>query len=73
MQVPATDPKTVDRIRTAIRNEAPVTEIIRNYRKDGTPFWNRLTIAPIRDEAGRLTNYAGFQEDALLNARRLQY
>lgn len=58
-----TDPETVDRIRTAIENEEPITEIIRNYRRDGTPFWNRLTIAPITDEAGRLANYAGFQEN----------
>ena len=72
MQGPATDSETVDRIRTAIRNEEPITEIIRNYRKDGTPFWNRLTIAPIRDEAGRLTNYAGFQEDVTEYVNRSQ-
>jgi len=72
MQGPATDPETVDRIRTAIRNEAPITEIIRNYRKDGTPFWNRLTIAPIRDESGRLMNYAGFQEDVSEYVNRSQ-
>ncbi|WP_253739040.1 PAS domain S-box protein [Halohasta salina] len=63
MQGPGTDRDTVDRIRTAIQDEEPITEIIRNYRRDGTPFWNRLTIAPITDEAGRLTNYVGFQED----------
>lgn len=72
MQGPATEPETVDRIRRAIRNEEPITEIIRNYRKDGTPFWNRLTIAPIRDETGRLTNYAGFQEDVTEYVNRSQ-
>lgn len=72
MQGPATDPETVERIRTAIKNEEQITEIIRNYRKDGTPFWNRLTIAPISDEAGRLTNYVGFQEDVTEYVNRSQ-
>ena len=72
MQGPGTDPATVDRIRTAIRDEESITEIIRNYRQDGTPFWNRLTIAPIRDEAGHLTNYVGFQEDVTDYVKRNQ-
>ncbi len=72
MQGPSTDPTTVDRIRRAIRDEEPITEIVRNYRQDGTPFWNRLTIAPINDEAGRLTNYVGFQEDVTDYVKRNQ-
>lgn len=63
MQGPDTDPETVDRIRAAIDNEESITQIIRNYRKNGTPFCNRLTISPITDKAERLTNYVGFQED----------
>ena len=63
MQGEGTDPERVARIRQAIADEEPVTEIIRNYRKDDTTFWNRLTIAPITDETGELTNYVGFQED----------
>jgi PAS domain S-box-containing protein len=63
LQGEATDAATIARIRQAIENEVPVTEILKNYRKNGTGFWNRLTIAPIYDEAGELTNYVGFQED----------
>lgn len=36
---------------------------IRNYRKDGTSFWNRIGIAPVTDDDGTLTNFIGFQED----------
>ena len=56
-----TDP--VERLRTAIDAAEPVSVELRNYRKDGTEFWNRVTVAPIRDPNGELTHYVGFQED----------
>jgi hypothetical protein len=37
--------------------------VIRNYRKDGTLFWNELSIYPVRDEEGRMTNFVGVQND----------
>lgn len=57
------DEATVAEIRQAIDAEEPITTEIRNYRKDGTMFWNRLTITPIEDETGTVTHYLGFQED----------
>lgn len=36
---------------------------IRNYRKDGTLFWNELHISPIRNAEGKVTNYVGVQND----------
>jgi PAS domain S-box-containing protein len=50
-------------MREAIADEEPVTVELRNYRKDGAPFWNRVTVAPIEDDEGRVTNFVGFQED----------
>lgn len=47
LQGPETDPETVDRLRRAVRNGEQITTDIRNYRADGTPFWNRLLIAPL--------------------------
>jgi len=38
------------------------------YRKDGTPFWNELTVSPVRDEHGRLTHFIGVTRD--ITARR---
>ncbi|MEF8774496.1 MAG: PAS domain S-box protein, partial [Halobacteriales archaeon] len=46
----------------AVDEEEPVTVELRNYRKDGTEFWNQVTIAPIRDD-GEVTHYVGFQMD----------
>ncbi|MEL5849091.1 MAG: EAL domain-containing protein [Candidatus Igneacidithiobacillus chanchocoensis] len=36
---------------------------ILNYRKDGSSFWNHLTITPIRDHHGRVVQYAAVQRD----------
>ena len=40
-----------------------MTVELQNYRKDGTQFWNRVTIAPVYDDNGELSNYVGFQQD----------
>lgn len=72
MQGDETDSDTVATIRQAIDAEETVNETIRNYRKDGTPFWNRVTIAPVTDETGNLTNWVGFQEDVTDRIEREQ-
>jgi signal transduction histidine kinase len=51
-------------MREAIDDGESVQVTIRNYRKDGTRFWNEITLAPIQDEDGEIRHYAGFQQDA---------
>jgi PAS domain S-box-containing protein len=63
LQGPATDPATVDLLRRAIREQREVTVQLINYRKNGTPFWNRLSITPVRDQAGLVTHLIGVQSD----------
>jgi PAS domain S-box-containing protein len=63
LQGEKTDPETIEEIRTSIREERPCSVEILNYRKDGTTFWNGLSITPIRDESGRVTNFLGIQSD----------
>ena len=63
LQGPDTDEESVDELREAIEAEEPTTVELLNYRKDGTEFWNRVSVAPIRDEDGRVTEWVGFQED----------
>jgi diguanylate cyclase (GGDEF)-like protein len=36
---------------------------LRNYRKDGSLFWNELSLSPIYSAAGELTHYIGMQRD----------
>lgn len=50
-------------IRKAIRNNLPCRETIRNYRKDGSSFWNELSITPAFNEADQLTYFIGIQKD----------
>ncbi|WP_367175348.1 PAS domain S-box protein [Haloarcula rubripromontorii] len=63
LQGEATESESVDAMRTAIDEEEPVSVELRNYRKDGTMFWNQVTIAPVRDDDGTVVNYVGFQQD----------
>ncbi|GCF12273.1 hypothetical protein Harman_02080 [Haloarcula mannanilytica] len=63
LQGEETEPEPVDAMRTAIEAEEPVSVELRNYRKDGTMFWNQVSIAPVRDDDGTVVNYVGFQQD----------
>jgi len=58
-----TDPDRVADIRAAITAREPVSTELRNYRKDGSEFWNHLEIAPVKDGAGEVVNWVGFQQD----------
>lgn len=59
-------------IREAIDEAQPVSVELRNYRKDGTQFWARVSIAPVRDDSDTVTNYVWFQEDVSERKEREQ-
>ncbi|MEI8156610.1 MAG: 7TM diverse intracellular signaling domain-containing protein [Burkholderiales bacterium] len=63
LQGPDTDPQTVQRIRTALDAAQPFHGEILNYRKDGTSFWNELSIVPVFDAVGALSQFVGVQRD----------
>lgn len=63
LQGEGSDKAAVARIREAIRDGRFCKEELRNYRKDGTPFWNELSIAPVKDDNGKLTHFVGVQTD----------
>jgi PAS domain S-box-containing protein len=69
LQGPDTDPEAVEEIRTAIREQRPCLVEILNYRRDGTTFWNRLSITPVRDSAGTVTHFIGIQSDVTKRRR----
>ncbi len=58
-----TDPAAVRRIHDALHAGSGCRVTLLNYRKDGSPFWNELTIAPILNAAGALTHFVGIQHD----------
>ncbi|KAK7257749.1 hypothetical protein RIF29_31961 [Crotalaria pallida] len=56
-----TDQKEVAKIREALQTGTSYCGRLLNYKKDGTPFWNLLTIAPIKDDHGKLLKFIGMQ------------
>jgi len=69
LQGPETDAAAVAEIRAALAEHRECLVEILNYRKDGTTFWNRLSITPVRDESGEVTHFIGIQSDVTI--RRL--
>ncbi|HEY9829028.1 MAG TPA: adenylate/guanylate cyclase domain-containing protein [Stenomitos sp.] len=63
LQGKKTKQPAVDKLRAAIKAGEHCTVNLLNYRKDGTPFWNELTISPIYDEENHLTHFVGIQAD----------
>ena len=72
LQGEATREERVADLREAIDAEEPISVELRNYRKNGELFWNRVTIAPVRDDEGAVTNFIGFQEDITERKQREQ-
>jgi PAS domain S-box-containing protein len=57
------DQPELDRLREAIRKGEPVEVTLRNYRRNGEMFYNRLVVKPLFDEKGRVVYYLGVQYD----------
>ncbi len=72
LQGERTQPEKVDALRTGVENQEPTSVELLNYRKDGTEFWNRVTVAPVHDDTGQLINYVGFQQDVTEQKRNQQ-
>jgi PAS domain S-box-containing protein len=65
------DQPALDELRKAITEERECRVVLRNYRKDGTPFWNELYVSPVHDEEGTLTNFVSVQND-ITQRRRVE-
>jgi two-component system sensor kinase FixL len=63
LQGDETDPTAVAELRQAIEEAREYTVVLKNYRKDGSAYWNEITVSPIRDVAGEVTHFLGFQND----------
>ncbi|RUR31898.1 PAS domain-containing protein [Vreelandella nanhaiensis] len=57
------DQEALNNIRDALKNLRPCREVLRNYRKDGTMFWNELSMTPVFDESENLMYFIGVQKD----------
>ena len=71
MQGPLTDPDDVTRLREAIARQEPIELDLLNHHRDGTPFWNRLMVAPVFREDGVLRYYVASQIDVTIERYRV--
>jgi diguanylate cyclase (GGDEF)-like protein/PAS domain S-box-containing protein len=63
VQGESTNKQTRSEIRVACKNGTTFHGEILNFKKDGTPFWNELTIDPMRNSAGQVEGFIGISRD----------
>ncbi|WP_432483264.1 SpoIIE family protein phosphatase [Kineococcus esterisolvens] len=63
LQGPGTDRAAVAAVGRALAAGEELTVTLLNHRKDGTAFWNQLTLSPVHGPDGELTHYVGIQTD----------
>jgi PAS domain S-box-containing protein len=69
LQGPETSQETVARIRNSFKTPGDIAATILNYRKNGTPFWNQLFIAPLMAADGKtVVHYVGVQREVTVNS-----
>lgn len=63
LQGPGTDRETLLRLRSQLSAGRTSRVLLRNYRQDGSAFWNDLQVVPVHNDRGALTHYVGQQHD----------
>jgi PAS domain S-box-containing protein len=66
------DQEALPKIRDALDSEGSCREILRNYRKDGTPFWNELSISTVKNPSNGLVYFIGVQKDVTVQVKAQQ-
>ena len=63
LQGTCTNRETLQDIRDTLSRGSSTRVRLLNYRKDGSTFWNELSISPVFDEQGNVTHHIGVQKD----------
>jgi PAS domain S-box-containing protein len=66
------DQETLSLIREALSSGGTCREILRNYRKDGTPFWNELSLSTVKNPSDGQTYFVGVQKDVTAQVKAQQ-
>ena len=69
MQGPETDQHELAKLKNAIMEGREETVVIKNYRKDGTTFWNRVQLSPLRDSNNKVMLIVGLQSQVYRDHR----
>src|ERR687898_2138951 len=65
------DQPALEELRACLREGQECRVVLRNYRRDGTRFWNELYVSPVHDDAGNVINFVGVQND-ITESKRAQ-
>ncbi|RBP28331.1 PAS domain S-box-containing protein/diguanylate cyclase (GGDEF)-like protein [Marinobacter pelagius] len=60
---PETDEKDIEQIRQAARAGQPLSLTLKSYRRDGSPFWNQVSITPVRDHRQEVSHFTAIMRD----------
>ncbi|GMI07931.1 hypothetical protein TrLO_g11615 [Triparma laevis f. longispina] len=66
LQGPGTSLKKVEKLRAAISRGEDCQVCLLNYKSDGTPFYNQLFVAALKDASNSIVNYVGVQSEVSL-------
>ncbi|MDN4543039.1 MULTISPECIES: PAS domain-containing protein [unclassified Pseudomonas] len=66
------DQEALPLIRTALDSQGSCREILRNYRKDGTPFWNELSLSTVKNPHDGQVYFVGVQKDVTVQVKAQQ-
>ena len=66
------DQDALQLIREALDSGGSCREILRNYRKDGTPFWNELSLSTVKNPSDGQTYFVGVQKDVTVQVKAQQ-
>ncbi|MBV4547591.1 PAS domain-containing protein [Pseudomonas triticicola] len=66
------DQQSLQLIRETLREGGSCREILRNYRKDGTPFWNELSLSTVKNADDGQTYFIGVQKDVTVQVKAQQ-
>ncbi|VVO19645.1 Blue-light photoreceptor [Pseudomonas fluorescens] len=66
------DQESLELIRDVLRTNGSCREILRNYRKDGTAFWNELSLSTVKNANDGQTYFVGVQKDVTMQVKAQQ-
>ncbi|MHC8322242.1 PAS domain-containing protein [Pseudomonas sp. GB2N2] len=66
------DQEALSIIRNTLDNDGSCREILHNYRKDGTPFWNELSLSTVKNPSDGQTYFIGVQKDVSVQVKAQQ-
>jgi PAS domain S-box-containing protein len=69
LQGPNTDPAAVATLRSEVAAGRAATVTLLNYRKDGSAYWNQVSVSPVFDADDRVVSYVGVQADVTERVR----